>query len=122
MTEAVASPHPTGRDRLAVIAFVLGLLGFLGGLPYLDLYGIGFAFVEPGITTGLVLASCSVAAVVLSPIAFRRCERQRRRGSWLALAGLIGGSLGLPGLVMAISLLRMGDEGGLTADFFSWCW
>ncbi|GAA0244856.1 hypothetical protein [Cryptosporangium japonicum] len=122
MTEAVDAPPPAKRERLAVVAFVLGLLGFLGGVPYLDMYGIGFAFVQPGLTPGLVLASCSVAAVVVSPLAFRRCERQRRRGSSLALAGLIGGALGLPGLVMSISLLRMTSEGGLVADFTSWCW
>ncbi len=119
MTEGVVS---SPRERLAVVAFVLGLLGFLGGLPYLDMYGIGFAFIQPGLTPGLVLATCSVAAVVLGPIAFRRCERRRRRGSSLALAGLIGGALGLPGLIVAISVLRMADEGGLTADFTSWCW
>ncbi|TQS44511.1 hypothetical protein [Cryptosporangium phraense] len=101
------------RDRLAIAALVLGGLGFLGGLPYLDLYGVGFAFVPSGITKGLLLASCSVGGVVLGPIAFRRCERQRRRGSALALAGLVGGALGLPGLVMAISLLHVGGFGGL---------
>lgn len=111
----------TRRDRLAVLAFVLGLLGFLGGVPYLDHYGIGFAFVQPGLTPGLILAACSVGAVVLGPVAFRRCERQRRRGSGLALAGLVGGALGLPGLIMAVSVLRMADESGITVSLTSWC-
>ncbi|GAA3393450.1 DUF4190 domain-containing protein [Cryptosporangium minutisporangium] len=118
MTDAPAPTSP-GRMRLAMVAFGLGIAGFAGGLPYLPLYGIGFAFVaSPGWGTYL-LGLCAVAAVVLGPIALRRCERQRRRGSLLALAGLVVGSLGLPGLLMAVSLIGVHDMTGIRFDP---CW
>ncbi|WP_157017435.1 DUF4190 domain-containing protein [Cryptosporangium arvum] len=106
-----------GRDRLAVVAVVLGVLGFIGGAPYLPIYGMNASLAAPSTAGSFLLAACSAAAVAIGAIALRRCERERRRGSGLALAGVVTGSLGLPGLIMLASL-----NNGVAGIFYATCW
>jgi hypothetical protein len=95
-----------GRNRLAVVAFYMGIAGLLGGLAGTIL---PWGFCLPPLLAALVLGVLCIGAITVGPIALRRCERERRKGSVIAVAGLVAGALGLPTFLLSIALVFVGS-------------
>lgn len=107
-------PEPGGISKLSWTALGLGSGGLILGVALLGGWYFGL-LVSPKVTAFLA-GALGVGGVVVGPVALGDCERNGRRGSLTAIAGLVAGALALAPALLAVLMALLSRESYAVVD------